>query len=193
MAAVDLSRGSLTAKVAELITEVGRLETETKTDALTGPPNRRALDTMAEHGDGNRHGSTFHSVLFVDIDQFGLFNKSFGQHGGDEMLTHIAALRASVCRETDTAYRNGGEEFVVSLPGLRLDEALDVGEHARARVESESIAHSDKAERAVVTITVGVATQHAEEPFSDAVERAGKPAYRAKDADRRNTVTAAIS
>jgi len=96
-------------------------------DALTGVMNRRCFeaDLTRELGRVTRHGGHF-SLVMIDLDGLKAINDTHGHTVGDERLQALgAALRSSTRRE-DTAYRVGGDEFAVLLPGASREQALRV-------------------------------------------------------------------
>jgi diguanylate cyclase (GGDEF)-like protein len=96
-------------------------------DALTGVMNRRSFeaDVARELGRIARHGGLC-SLAIVDLDGLKTINDTLGHTAGDARLQALgAALRGSTRRE-DTAYRVGGDEFAVLLPGASPDQAQRV-------------------------------------------------------------------
>ncbi len=83
-------------------------------DALTGLPNRSLLRDRidaAVAGAGRHNNMT--AIMFIDLDGFKAVNDTLGHDAGDELLIWIAGLLNESIRATDTAARNGGDEFVV--------------------------------------------------------------------------------
>jgi diguanylate cyclase (GGDEF)-like protein len=96
-------------------------------DALTGVMNRRSFeaDLAREFGRIERHGGRF-SLVMVDLDGLKTINDTLGHTVGDAHLQALGtALRTSTRRE-DTAYRIGGDEFAVLLPGASRIQAQRV-------------------------------------------------------------------
>lgn len=188
---IALTEPGLVEQVVKLQSSQERLEGESGTDALTGLPNRRALDGQLEHFDGMSKyfdDPSTCSVLFIDIDHFHAYNREHGDRAGDELLGRVAELLRSICRNKDTPFRKGGEEFVITLPGLDLAGAAGVAERVRKAVESAAELHGALEDVPVVTVTVGVAQQVPGEKFGQTVERAAKATYEAKNDKKRNTV-----
>jgi diguanylate cyclase (GGDEF)-like protein/PAS domain S-box-containing protein len=92
------------------------LEHKAYTDALTGLPNREALeqrlqDTLEEA----QHGAGPLSVLFLDLDGFKAVNDTHGHHAGDDLLRQAADRLRRAIRRQDEVFRVSGDEFVVVL------------------------------------------------------------------------------
>lgn len=125
-------------------------ETKALTDALTGLPNRRALDhAMAKWAGGSG------ALLCVDIDHFKQFNDGYGHVAGDAALKHVAQVFRRTLREHDLAARVGGEEFALWLPDTPLHRALEVAERVRQHVASAALHWNGMDLK--ITCSVGVA------------------------------------
>ncbi len=87
-------------------------------DSLTGLRNHRALrGDIASHVEfASREGLTL-TVVCADVDGLKATNDTYGHGRGDDLLSGMARLLVENCRTSDTAYRIGGDEFVVLLPG----------------------------------------------------------------------------
>lgn len=182
------SRRDLAAHITALEVERRRLNEEVRTDALTRLPNRRALDDTLTHLREGVDVRSETSVLFVDIDHFGAYNKRHGDAAGDRMLQRVAGILHDACRAGDTAYRKGGEEFVIVLTDTALEEAVSAAGRVRAAVERAGLPHGGAPGTPLVTVTIGVAQWRADEPCDVAVDRAGTAAYHGKTAGLRNAV-----
>jgi diguanylate cyclase (GGDEF)-like protein len=115
-------------------------ELRAATDALTGLPNRRAIDDhlkrlLAQAG----RSLTPMSAILLDLDHFKEINDTFGHERGDEVLAAVGALMRSELRGSDFAGRSGGEEFIVMLPDTDRAGALRVAEHLRQAMHSLSL------------------------------------------------------
>ena len=161
------------------------------TDYLTGATNRAHFSEMAEremlrHG---RYGGAL-SVIMLDIDHFKRVNDTFGHAFGDRLLRVLAESCRAELRATDVFARLGGEEFVVLLPGIDLDEAAATAERLRARV-AHDLACLD-AMPVQATISLGCATMAPDGCELDTMlEAADQALYRAKRLGR-NRVEVAV-
>jgi len=126
-------------------------------DGLTGLANRRCFDDtlLAEWQRALRQQQAL-SLLMVDVDNFKLYNDTYGHVGGDECLKRVAGAVASEMRANDLVARYGGEEFAVILPNQSLKGASIVAERIRQRVEQLHLPkHADSR---CVTVSIGAAT-----------------------------------
>jgi diguanylate cyclase (GGDEF)-like protein len=177
-------RTSLMTWVHDLRDENGRLRTETRTDALTGLPNPRALaEAEALLADAQYPVA----VLFLDLDEFGDYNHRYGDTAGDTCLKAVASTLAGGLRGQDQVFRKGGEEFVALLPGVDTRTALATGERLRAAVQALAIEHTGNIP-GVITVTVAVAATNEATSPADARERAAAAVYSAKLRHERNQV-----
>jgi diguanylate cyclase (GGDEF)-like protein len=109
-------------------------------DPLTRLNNRGALFERANAlAKQCQQQSLPFSVIQIDLDHFKGINDRFGHQAGDKVLSHAGGLIASALRANDVGGRVGGEEFCVVLPGLALEDAANVAERIRARIDSKEI------------------------------------------------------
>lgn len=109
-----------------------KTERMARVDSLTGLLNRRSLDEILsdEIGRHSRYGGVF-SLIILDLDSFKNLNDSYGHLAGDELLRQIGIIMSNAIRESDRAFRYGGDEFAIILPQTSLDAALKVAERIR--------------------------------------------------------------
>jgi diguanylate cyclase (GGDEF)-like protein len=132
------------------------LEKLALTDPLTGLPNRRAIDRLAEAE--IRRRTRYPSPLalgFIDADHFKEINVHYLLPGGDQVLIDLAKVLTSSVRTVDTVGRIGGEEFMVVAPETNLEGAVVLGERIRHAVEQFSFSYQGDLIR--VTVSVGFA------------------------------------
>jgi diguanylate cyclase (GGDEF)-like protein len=165
-----------------------RLSHLSRTDALTGLPNRRDFDdrlaaaVMRSRGEGRSL-----AALVLDIDNFKLYNDVHGHPEGDVCLRKVAqAVAGALCDDEWVACRIGGEEFAVVLPGAAIETAIATAGRMRAAVQALQIPHFGLADRSYVTISVGVASLNPLRPEDPAslIARADAALYKAKRSGR---------
>jgi diguanylate cyclase (GGDEF)-like protein len=123
------------------------------------------------------------SLLLLDIDNFKDYNDQYGHLAGDKILVRLSRVINSCLRKMDTAYRYGGEEFTIVLPGTTMEEARTVAERLRSAVESQNLTDGRYPE-AITTISIGVTQYHREERVAEFVKRADRAMYQSKQAGR---------
>jgi diguanylate cyclase (GGDEF)-like protein/PAS domain S-box-containing protein len=103
-------------------------------DMLTGLPNRILFSDRLKQAIAAAKRDKMHklSMMFMDLDNFKEINDGFGHAAGDLVLKEVASRIKDCLRESDTAARMGGDEFVVLLPAIETpDDAMIVAEKIR--------------------------------------------------------------
>jgi diguanylate cyclase len=110
--------------VTEAATMAERMAHLAQYDALTDLPNRVLLQDRAQLAisQARRDGNSL-AVMYLDLDGFKAVNDSLGHDVGDQLLVQFAQRLQAAVRASDTVCRQGGDEFVVLLPGLESAEA----------------------------------------------------------------------
>lgn len=129
--------------------KIGKLNLASITDPLTGLRNRRGTQDAVDHLQAS--GTPF-SVLALDIDHFKQVNDTYGHTAGDKVIQDVAQLMRDCSRPGDILCRNGGEEFLILLPGVAPTEAVIVAERLRQRT-----AERDFPQVGGITMSAGVA------------------------------------
>jgi diguanylate cyclase (GGDEF)-like protein len=127
------------------------------TDELTGVLNRRGIVERIGHEFALvlRDDRPL-SVVLLDVDHFKAVNDTFGHHIGDEVLVEIARRLRSQLRPYDDVGRYGGEEFAITLPACRAEDAVRVACRVRRAICETPIASSSGPISA--TVSAGVAS-----------------------------------
>ncbi len=170
-------------EITKIIEEKKEFEEQAGTDALTGVVNRRQFMTVAyqKQQDALRSGTGM-SVMILDLDYFKKINDQYGHHTGDKVLKVVAETLRNGVRQVDLIARMGGEEFAVLLPNTQLDEAIQVAEKLRLKIEKLNV------DNVQVTASIGVTCCALEsEGLSKALIKADEGLYLAKHKGR-NTV-----
>ncbi len=159
-----------------------------KCDRLTGLYNRSYFDEVlkSEASRCKRYQTEF-SLVFFDLDHFKRINDTLGHQAGDMVLKSVAKLIQSEKRTEDIAFRFGGEEMILILPGTPKYNALILAERIRHKIERMNL--SFEGEQIEVTVAGGVATFPLDTDIeTEMVECADRALYRAKDQGRNQIV-----
>ncbi|GGI05889.1 GGDEF domain-containing protein [Egicoccus halophilus] len=166
----------LVSQVDEQARELDRLS---RTDALTGAANRRALDEELEHAlaryERDRRPLAF---ALLDLDRFKDFNDTYGHPSGDALLQDAVQRWTAELREVDLLARYGGEEFAVLLPGCDAEAAQIAVARLRAVVPGDQ------------TCSAGIALARPGVALSRLVRQADDALYEAKRRGRDRAVLA---
>ena len=135
------------------------LVSSARIDGLTGLLNRPGFDAVAaEAFEQTRRWGQLVSALLCDIDAFRGLNERYGHKAGDRALKNLAeVLEESIGRRPAIIGRHGGDEFVILLPGIDLNEATMIAERLCEACEARALIHQHPA--AKFTISVGVGTE----------------------------------
>jgi diguanylate cyclase (GGDEF)-like protein len=115
------------------------LEALAHVDALTGVPNRRSFDQrlVEEVARARRYDHPL-TLIMLDIDHFKRVNDVYGHAVGDALLAYFGRLLRATIRESDLAFRYGGEEFAVIAPNTATIAAVQLAERVRGAFEQGS-------------------------------------------------------
>jgi diguanylate cyclase (GGDEF)-like protein/PAS domain S-box-containing protein len=132
-----------------------RLRDQATRDSLTGLFNRRYLDETLERELARAcREKTPLSVIMLDIDDFKVFNDTYGHKAGDDLLKALGGILQALTRAGDIACRYGGDEFVIVLPGASVENALQRAE--QWRLSFAEIAITCKGREVHATFSAGV-------------------------------------
>lgn len=159
------------------ITELERISS---TDALTQLHNKGAFTLrLVEEIERAKRYKLPLSVMLMDIDNFKLFNDSFGHPAGDEVIRQVAQLMQSHARPSDYVARIGGEEYAIILSSTPAQGAFIVAERLRRGIESAIWT------KRRITVSIGVAELgDARVDSASLMQAADQALYRAKDHGR---------
>jgi diguanylate cyclase (GGDEF)-like protein len=177
---------ALILSVAVLSTPLMRSDIQHRNDAvidqLTGMLNRKALGARVHEltQQSEITGETV-GVIVADLDHFKAVNDTYGHTVGDAVLKEVAYLLRKQLRAFDLAYRLGGEEFLILVPGSDLDHAAELAERLREGVSAETVGGG-----VTVTMSVGVACspQSGRFDYAAVFARADAALYHAKHLGR---------
>jgi diguanylate cyclase len=176
----------LESQVRTLESELRRLSEEVSTDVLTEVANRRGLIQAFEVETArlDRQGGEL-AVGLLDIDNFKKLNDTLGHAVGDMALKTLAGHVQKQLRAVDIVARFGGEEFVVLLPGVPVDEAQVTLTRLQRTLSASLFMHDGR--EVFVTFSAGVTKFRPGEPLESALERADEALYEAKRTGKNRT------
>lgn len=158
-------------QMLELIKQNDRNYRMALTDALTGLYNHRAykerIDSVAQY-----------VLLIIDLDHFKKLNDTYGHLVGDKVLVAIGNIIKLSVRSGDLAFRYGGEEFVVVLPGTTAQIGLKIAERLRQKVAEWPF------DQVSVTVSIGVSSKKPGMNAQSVFEQADTALYQAKQMGR---------
>lgn len=182
------------AKLSEQLQQIQALQTALQEqairDSLTGLFNRRYFDEVVERelSRAQREGYPVTFVL-LDLDHFKKINDTYGHQAGDEALKSIAKILRDTSRGSDIASRFGGEEFLLLLPNLSLEDAHKRAEAWRQRLANTEIHFGQF--HFFITASIGLAAYPTHgRRAEDLVRHADKALYQAKTSGRNQVIIA---
>jgi diguanylate cyclase (GGDEF)-like protein len=172
---------------AQLTSDVELLSQKSSIDALTGVLNRRAFDERlrTEWRRAVRERTSV-AIALLDVDQFKMYNDTYGHQQGDECLRWVVRAIAEIgLRPGDFIARYGGEEFAVVMPGSDEAGALALCDRMRLAIAERALQH-EQSQHGVITVSIGVAAAcpDAARAPSSLLYEADTALYRAKQAGR---------
>lgn len=168
-----------------------KLHHQATSDGLLGIANRREFERMLklEWRRAIRERQPL-SLLMVDVDNFKIYNDTYGHLKGDECLQQIAAtLKGITGRPGDLLARYGGEEMAILLPRTEQEGALHIAQRVHASLTERAIPFLDSLVADHVTVSIGVASMLPSQNVSahTLIAHADKGLYAAKDNGRNRT------
>jgi diguanylate cyclase (GGDEF)-like protein len=161
------------------------------TDYLTDLPNRRTLNEIGGHRfEMARIRGEQVAIALIDIDTFKSINDCYGHEIGDLALKHVAASLRSAMEPDEVLARTGGEEFVALLAQTTPQQAQMAAEDLRRMVQLHPFLL--RGVRIPLTVSVGIAVSHDDDPdFDSLLRRADQAMYAAKSGGRNRVELAA--
>jgi diguanylate cyclase (GGDEF)-like protein len=149
-------------------------------DGLTGLLNHRMFQESIRFEIERAKRYNHHlSLVMFDIDYFKKFNDKYGHPVGDEVLKMVSFTMKGLVRVTDRVFRYGGEEFCILLPETSAENAVNLAERLRKKIEA------NRAVRGLsVTISLGITGYDLQETPEDFIKRADTMLYKSKENGR---------
>jgi diguanylate cyclase (GGDEF)-like protein/PAS domain S-box-containing protein len=119
------------------------------------------------------------TLLMLDLDKFKDFNDTYGHVEGDNVLSRLGQVIKGCLRETDSAYRYGGEEFTIILPMTMSEEGIITAK--RIQTELRKVAFSPTLDQQIyITVSIGLSHYKPKEEMKTFVHRVDQLMYQAK-------------
>ena len=119
------------------------------------------------------------TLLLLDLDDFKQFNDAYGHIEGDQVLLRLGQVVKQCLRQTDSAYRYGGEEFTILLPMTTSADGIVTAERIRTEFEKETFSPVP-GQDVHVTLSIGLTQYKPQEEMKVFVQRADQLMYQAK-------------
>nr|WP_243436224.1 GGDEF domain-containing protein [Acanthopleuribacter pedis] len=159
------------------------LEREAVLDQLTGLYNRTYYDRVVPDLVSQAHVTErFLSMMVLDIDRFKAINDNHGHLVGDHVIAAMGDVVRATLRDSDPAFRYGGEEVVVLLRDIHLDQALGIAERLRINFAARRFQAGEL--RFGATMSIGVTQLAGADQPRSFFERADRAMYIAKQSGR---------
>lgn len=176
-------------QIKDLTQSIELLTEENRIDPLTKFYNRKELfkDLMSIAGSlQNNENASECYLLMIDLDDFKTINDTNSHMAGDKTLVYIARTIQSIIRNTDKAYRFGGDEFILVLNRTTLDIAQSIAEKIRSGIEKSRLFYENK--EIHITVSIGVSKFTGKE-FETSLVRVDKALYEAKKQNKNQVFT----
>ena len=162
---------------------VKELEKLALLDKLTQLANRNYIEKeiQSRFEEKKRFNIPF-GILFIDIDNFRIFNNTYGHDVGDDVLKFIARTFIANSRPFDLYGRWGGEEFLGIIRNISSNDLENLGNKLRVLVEKSYLSH--ESDQLHVTISIGATLVHDDDTIDSLIKRADTLLYQSKNAGR---------
>lgn len=181
----------LETRVNDLTGELHDTTTAAMTDPLTSLLNRRGLEVAWQEMQlNNRYRARPFALALLDLDHFKRINDALGHFAGDNALRYFGGAIRGQLRPDDRCCRFGGDEFVLLLPGVNLDTAVDVLRRLQRVVVERTVPAGN--EEINLSFSAGVTVVKPDERLETVLDRADDALTEAKLAGR-NRVCPCVS
>ena len=167
-----------------------RIKEQAIHDPLTGVYNRRYLDeTLPREMARAQRDEAPLAIIMLDLDFFKTINDTHGHAAGDVILKNVAACLTKVIRQNDFICRYGGEEFIIVMPGMPIDEAFTRMEECRQTIQNMVTTYN--AQKILITISGGISIFNVHGTTRDELLKAADDALYTSKINGRNQITVA--
>ena len=162
-------------------------EKQAMQDPLSGLLNRRGmLEELQREFDRSKRYQNELTVMMCDIDHFKKINDQYGHDKGDETIKELADIFKSGLRKQDSIARWGGEEYLLLLPETNGEQALQLAEKLRIKIEQTEFHHNNK--NFNVTVSFGLYQINQDDSIDQSISNADNNLYKAKEQGRNRCI-----
>ncbi|MHB8124363.1 MAG: GGDEF domain-containing protein [Desulfitobacteriaceae bacterium] len=147
-------------------------------DSLTGLPNRRFLNEYLPQVIARSKRGNSSILLSIDLDDFKTINDLKGHNAGDEVLKIIAKLFQSCLRTEDNAFRIGGDEFIIILSDIDVDNAVLITERIKLIVNNQDFIFDKQSFK--ISLSIGLVVIDGKMDLDMILSNVDKLMYKAK-------------
>jgi diguanylate cyclase len=160
------------------------VDTLQNSDPLTGARNRLTMLSYLrlQHSLVQRRAQQC-AIAFIDVDYFKDVNDRYGHQVGDAVLAYTVQTIESMIRSYDRIYRYGGEEFLLCMPNVSIEDAVHLAKRLRKAIAVNDI-ETDDGQEFRVTASFGIAAFHANKTVEESIDQADRALYLAKTRGR---------
>lgn len=179
-----ISVATLTCVLIVVRKQVLEIQKLSLTDQLSGCFNRRAMHEKSSmlFEESKRLAADF-GVIIIDIDFFKKINDTYGHDVGDLAIKHMVNTVNQQLRKTDSLYRLGGEEFVITTVGTDIAGLETLAEKIRKSVQANTLTFANQ--QLTITVSVGISLAQPDDcKWEQSLTRADTALYQAKSNGR---------
>lgn len=146
-------------------------------DSLTNVYNRHYFNKIIRQGLWFNQRSV---IMFLDLDNFKNINDNYGHLVGDQVLKQFAELLTENIRQNDIIIRFGGEEFIILVPGISLEEGIEFAERLKRLISDSGFIIEGQSINITSSFGVVLLQSSGDDEFENSLEKADKALYKAK-------------